>query len=163
MMVSNAWNTNGTLASTTEGYGPNVAWGTMKWFTQNFGYDNINRLTSAGDAGYSRGFSYDSYGNMAVSSGTLLSGVTPSSVGGNNPYNLATNQLLAASYDADGQAKTLGNPAAVNFTYDAEGRVTWSQSNNSPAANVAVTYYYDGEGEPHREGGDGRDDDGVCA
>ncbi len=37
----------------------------------------------------------------------------------------------------------LGSPAAVGFTYDAEGRVTSSQS-SSP--NVAVNYYYDGEG-----------------
>lgn len=57
----------------------------MTWLTQNYGYDAINRLNSVGDSGYSRGFSYDAYGNMSVSSGSLLNGLTPSSANGYNP------------------------------------------------------------------------------
>ena len=44
---------------------------------------------------------------------------------------------------ANGQVKTLGNPAAVTFGYDAEGRVT---SSVSTSPSVTVNYYYDGEG-----------------
>ena len=146
LLLENSWNPNGTLAWTVEGYGPNVPWGSMNFFTQNYVYDGLNRLTSACDVGYSRGFSYDAYGNMSVASasGAPLNGITPSSANGYNPYNPATNQLLNASYDANGQMKALGNPTAVTFAYDAEGRVTSSVSMGSPS--VTVNYYYDGEG-----------------
>ena len=39
LLVENSWNTNGALAWTAEGDGPNVPWGSMNFFTQNYGYD----------------------------------------------------------------------------------------------------------------------------
>ena len=66
-------------------------------------YDNIYRLASASDTGgWSRKFSYDSYGNMWVSgsSGVSLAGNTPTS----NVYS-AANRISGSSYDASGNAR----------------------------------------------------------
>ena len=80
-ITQHQWNQNGTLATTTEGYGPNVLWGNMTWFTLNYGYDALNRITSAGDSGWSRKFQYDVFGNMAVAyqgnSGVPFNALTP--------------------------------------------------------------------------------------
>jgi hypothetical protein len=47
--VTNAWNTNGTLGSLSEDYGPAVTWGNMPWHNGSYGCDNLNRLTSASE------------------------------------------------------------------------------------------------------------------
>jgi len=65
------WNTNGTLGSAQKGFGPPSTWSSLTWYNQTYGYDGLNRLTSAQDANgsntnWSRNFSYDEYGNMSV-------------------------------------------------------------------------------------------------
>jgi YD repeat-containing protein len=77
-------------------------------FTQNYDYDKLNRLTSAGDSGWSRSFGYDAFGNMWVTanSGVTLQGNTPTSISAFNPNNqIAT---TPSSYDAAGN-QTLVN------------------------------------------------------
>ena len=122
LYITNAWNTNGTLGSLSEGYGPAVTWGNMTWYNGSFGYDHVNRLTSATDTGWSRAFSYDQYANMSVTSSSNVptNGLTPVNQG-TNPYNPANNRLLEAAYDAAGNMGTVG---ALSFWYDAEGRET---------------------------------------
>ncbi len=144
VILQGQWNQNGTLATTTEGYGPNVQWGGMAWFTLNYGYDALNRLTSAGDSGWTRKFQYDEFGNMAVAyqgnSGVPLNSLTPyNNSGSYNPYNPANNRLLEATYDAAGNTKTLGS--AQTFSYDAEERMT-----QAAVAGTTTNYGYDAEG-----------------
>ncbi|HET9790980.1 MAG TPA: hypothetical protein VFR08_06735, partial [Candidatus Angelobacter sp.] len=60
---------NGTLQSYTAMNG-GPGYSQFLTFNQTFGYDNVNRLTSANDSGHwSRNFGYDPYGNMWVPSG----------------------------------------------------------------------------------------------
>jgi RHS repeat-associated protein len=142
LYITNAWNTNGTLGSLSEGYGPQVTWGNMTWYNGSFGYDHLNRLTSAGDTGWSRTFSYDQYANMSVTSNSNvpLNGLTPVNQG-TNPYNPANNRLLEANYDAAGNLGTIG---ALSFWYDAEGRQTQSYD----AGSKTTAYYtYDADGQ----------------
>ena len=80
-------------------------------FSQQFGYDGLNRLTSIGDSGgYSRNFAYGAYGNMAVQSfsGIGLSSLTPYSGSGNNPFD-GSNRLRNAGYDLVGNQTNVGS------------------------------------------------------
>ncbi len=143
LYITNAWNTNGTLNSLWEGYGPGVPYANMTWYNDGFGYDHLNRLTSAGDAGWSRTFTYDQYGNMSVTSNSNvpLNGLTPQILQAPyNPYN-ANNQLVAGAYDAAGNLGTIG---ALSFWYDAEGR----QIQSYDAGSHTTAYYtYDADGQ----------------
>ncbi len=122
LYVQNSWNTNGTLNSMGEGYGPGVTWGNMTWLDASYGYDNLNRLTGAQDSHWIRNFGYDEYGNMAVvgNFNVGLNGLTPVNEG-SSPYNAANNRLLSSGYDAAGNMTGVGT---TGITYDAENRQT---------------------------------------
>jgi RHS repeat-associated protein len=128
-------NNNGNLQSAAY---VNVGTGTPSSlsFSQTYGYDLLNRLTSAGDSGWSRTFSYDAFGNMWVTanSGVPLAGNTPTT----DVFN-ANNQIAGSSYD------TAGNQTLVNgdtLAYDAENRQI-----SSTFAGASETYLYDGNGQ----------------
>jgi hypothetical protein len=132
-------NNNGNLPGQTVTHnGPNF--NSPLTFTPSYGYDTLNRLTSASESGNSsQAFGYDRYGNMwqSGSTGTLPGNVMPTSSSG---YNSATNQLTTASYDAAGNQKSYSTHSS---TYDPENR-------QSPVYNKAdgptFTYGYDGIG-----------------
>ena len=138
------WAGNGNLQHSEAyeaGYGGQI--GTMSHFLQTYSYDGVNRLTAVNDTGgYSRTFSYDQYGNRAVSASNGLpwSGLTPYSGAGANPFNAGNNRLNAGGYDAVGNQTSLGS---LQIGYDAGNRQTATQDGVYPA----TTYAYDGNGQ----------------
>jgi RHS repeat-associated protein len=135
-------NDNGILqtAVVSEG-GPSIR-SQLLVFSQLFGYDMANRLTAAIDTNWTRTFHYDTYGNMSVSAngGAPLNGLTPQWQNNVDPFDPATNRLLAGGYDAAGNQAVMGS---LSMWRDAENRQyqTWDS-----ITNVLVNYLYDSEG-----------------
>jgi RHS repeat-associated protein len=106
--------------------------------TQTFGYDNLNRISTAQSAATSgadcwgQSFGYDAWANLLAENVTKCAG-TQLSIGVNS-QNRITNSGF--SYDASGDLLADGTNA---YAYDAEGRIN---SFNSGAAK----YAYDGNG-----------------
>ncbi len=105
--------------------------------TEAYGYDGVNRLTSAvatGNSLYNLAYSYDRYGN----SNCVLNGNT------NGPcaqfaYN-AANQITGYGYDAAGNTTYDGT---YTYTWDAEGRLSTSWQ----GATLEHTYTYNAFGQ----------------
>jgi RHS repeat-associated protein len=98
--------------------------------TQNFTYDSLNRLISAGDNGHwANTYTYDAWGN--------LTNKTPGSPAGENMNKTAdaNNHLSGLTYDAAGNITNDGLGGV--FSYDAENRIT---------SAGGVTYTYDADG-----------------
>jgi RHS repeat-associated protein len=129
-------NDNGNLLGLTIFHGSSV-------FTQSFGYDNLNRLTSAGEKlgatqTWLQTYNYDQFGNMWMppSTGLPAYGAMPSS----NIYN-AKNQNPNLTYDQAGNQTALG---ALLLSYDANNRQTVARDT---LGGGAATYQYDGLGQ----------------
>lgn len=119
--------------------------------TQNFTYDQLNRLTSAGTASTVGGhcwgylYAYDPWGNLTSQAGwtpnyngcsqTVMGAVTAD----------ANNHISAFSYDAAGNAS---GESGYTYNWDAE-----SQLKSVSGTFGSATYLYDGDGrrvsEPH--------------
>jgi RHS repeat-associated protein len=101
--------------------------------TQNFTYDNLNRISQAYTSGPNWGEDYtiDPWGNLT--NRALHSGKTNYEL--LNTSALANNQLTGFGYDAAGNMTTNGSAA---YTYDAENRLT---------NTAGFTYVYDGDGK----------------
>jgi RHS repeat-associated protein len=99
--------------------------------TQTFGYDLLNRLSSAQDAAHwSNTYTYDPWGNLSKK----LYG--PIAAGEHMDTSADwTNHLLGYSYDAAGNMMSDG--VGGNFSYDAEDRII---------AAGSATYTYDADG-----------------
>ena len=105
--------------------------------TEAYGYDGVNRLTSAAATGnslYNLAYSYDRYGNPNC----VLNGNT------NGPcaqfaYN-AANQITGYGYDAAGNTTYDGT---YTYTWDAEGRL----STSSQGVTLEHTYTYNALGQ----------------
>jgi YD repeat-containing protein len=110
--------------------------------TQAFGYDKVNRLTSAQETGggsseWNQTYTYDQWGNRAVSGNYIPNAyATPAAL-----TQYSNNQWLGteASYDNNGNQNSLPSRA---FTYDAENRLITS---TQPGMG-AISYAYDGQG-----------------
>jgi RHS repeat-associated protein len=103
-------------------------------YTQTFGYDSLNRLTTSNEnsgANWSQTNGYDRYGNRWIDLG-----------GGNQSLYLtaATNRITGASYDSAGN---LLNDGSHTYTYDAENKI-------AKVDNV-FAYIYNGEGQRVRK------------
>jgi RHS repeat-associated protein len=103
-------------------------------YTQTFGYDQLNRLTTSQEnsgANWSQTNGYDRYGNRWVDLG-----------GGNQSlyFNVANNRISGWSYDAGGN---LLNDGAHAYTYDAENKIS--------KVDAVSAYVYDGEGQRVRK------------
>jgi RHS repeat-associated protein len=126
---------NGSLRRQTIGRG------SSSW-TQTYGYDLLDRLTTANEAGpgtaWSETYGYDSYGNrwVANTTATALTAETP--IAG-SWYN-ANNQIVGWSYDGAGNVLSVASTQR-SFTYDAENRQVTANING-----LISTYIYDGEG-----------------
>ena len=109
--------------------------------TQTFGYDSLNRVSTAqtqvtsGPDCWGQSFGYDAWANLLSATATL-SGCTMTqlSVGVNTQNQINNSGFL---YDAAGNLLTDGNN---NYTYDAENRITTLNG-------TAATYTYDAEGQ----------------
>jgi RHS repeat-associated protein len=141
-VLNYAWgssNNNGTLQVTSSGFGPGVAYNSLWWTTEWFGYDGVNRVASVQDSGGgSRSFAYDAYGNVAVpaNSGFGWNGQTPTAL----TQFSGANQLTTTGYDAAGNQLGIPNVCANCLSYDAENR----QTSFLPGGTL---YGYDGLGQ----------------
>jgi RHS repeat-associated protein len=114
---------NGNLVSTT------YAGGGLS-YTQTFGYDALNRLTTSSEgSSWSQTNSYDRYGNRAIV-GAVLS------------FSASNNRITNSGYTYDAVGN-LTNDSTQAFTYDAENKIT-------KVDNVSA-YVYDGEGQRVRK------------
>ncbi len=110
---------NGNLLSTS------YAGGGLS-YTQTFGYDSLNRLTTSSEGStWSQTNSYDRYGNRAV-------------VGAALNFNASNNRITNAGYVYDAVGNLI-NDSSQAFTYDAENKIT--------KVNNVSSYVYDGEGQ----------------
>ena len=100
--------------------------------TQNFSYDQLNRLATAGEQGgrWGLSFGYDPWGNF------LQQNVTAGSAGMHSYTTAANNRLNGYSYDATGNMLGDGFHA---YAYDAESRISQVDSG-------ATVYTYDPTG-----------------
>jgi RHS repeat-associated protein len=111
--------------------------------TRYFGYDPLNRLNSFsnGDGSMQQGYSYDSFGNMSQSSGTLTF----------SPAFRANNQINASGFNYDDAGNLYQtNIAGVSSTYDFDGASRIFRFNSG-----AAYYAYDGNGNRMRRDADG--------
>jgi RHS repeat-associated protein len=101
-------------------------------YTQNFGYDSLNRLTTSNENGstWSQTNGYDRYGNRWIVLGSNQSLY----------FNTSNNRITGGSYDAAGN---LLNDGLHSYTYDAENKVR--------KVDTVSAYTYDGEGQRVRK------------
>jgi RHS repeat-associated protein len=95
-------------------------------YTQTFGYDALNRLTTSlenGGTSWSQTNAYDRYGNRSI-------------VGGGLSFNAGDNRITGWSYDAAGN---LLNDGLHGYTFDAENKIKNVDGN--------AAYTYDAEGQ----------------
>ena len=148
LSVTNAYAANGNVKTQAATIGSGTA-----TYTQTFGYDNVNRLSSvsetnlgAGTAAWSQTYGFDRYGNRAVTGSSYPEDLaTPVST---SQYSTATNRIAltqgngAMPVDAYSAAGNLTNhPQMGQFAYDAEGRMV-----SATVGGVTTAYTYDGEG-----------------
>jgi len=103
-------------------------------YTQSFGYDQLNRLTTSnenGGASWSQTNGYDRYGNRWIDLGGGIQSLY---------FSTSNNRISGWGYDAAGN---LLNDTVHSYTYDAENKI-------SKVDNVAA-YVYDGEGQRVRK------------
>ena len=152
LYLQDNWTTKGVVGSGVDCYGAAVPQASMTCISEGYGYDNLNRLWSAGEtfyqnpktgAGYSRNFHYDEYGNMSVSaySNGPASGLMPQT--SHNPFNTANNRLTSATYDPRGNM-TLIAANSVQMSYDGESRQTQTVD---PGTGQTANYLYDASGQ----------------
>jgi RHS repeat-associated protein len=102
-----------------------------------YGYDAVNRLTSAAATGnytYSQAFTFDAFGNMACS-GSGPGCVAPT-------YNSANNQSSYDAYDAAGHVTADGGLGT--YTWDAEGHLA---KVSDACGGTMETYTYNALGQ----------------
>ena len=111
-------------------------------WTEDFGYDSLNRLTSASESGsgsWFQGYGYDAWGNWWLEANSGLPGVmldTPVT----SSWFTSQNRITGWTYDGAGNVLGIGGMPR-NFTYDAENRQL-SATINGATSN----YSYDGDG-----------------
>jgi RHS repeat-associated protein len=98
---------------------------------QSFGYDGVNRLTSAQSGTWGGSFIYDAWGNL-YQVNALAGLASPQSLQQPAPGGL--NQLPSFSYDAAGD---MTSDASTAYTFDTESRIS---------AAGSTSYLYDGDG-----------------
>jgi len=104
-------------------------------YTQSFGYDELNRLTTSVESGssWSQTNKYDRYGNRAIDLG-----------GGNQSlYFNTANRITNAGYSYDAVGN-LTNDGVQSFGYDAENKI-------KSVNGVGDIYRYDGDGNRIRK------------
>jgi RHS repeat-associated protein len=129
--------------------------------SQAFGYDNLNRLTSANEGStWGQNYVYDSHGNRALCAGSACSTSIDPSVGvdllmvattrnlTSVPFSLGTNRGTAGglTYDASGNlTDSVVSPNSLHAVYDGENRL-FSTTSTVSGTTTAVGYRYDGAG-----------------
>ncbi len=124
--------------------------------TQYYRYDGANRLGLASEGGtaptgdtcptsavWCRDYTYDAYGNRAVTGvrGHTLPTGTPTAT---SAFSTTTNRIAAGTYDGAGNLLSLAGVGALS--YDGENRLT-SYDNNVASLQEQGAYAYDGLGQ----------------
>jgi len=179
------WNYNSPATSSTTNNGnlTNVQVNTQALgmlasnYYQTFGYDNVNRVSTAGDNGgygWSQNFGYDQFGNMWLSSfsGIVTPNLTPSL---QSKINAATNHVSLASgtaYDGNGNLTTFGSSTLTydtnNMMIGVAGSATYAydglgQRVSKAYGGVTTVYAYDAFGNPAAEYSSAATSLPVCA
>jgi RHS repeat-associated protein len=105
-----------------------------------YGYDNLDRLTSAAGSAITRGWSYDANGNRLTETGSAPSSFTYMTAPGSNRLASITGSL-PRTYGYDAAGNTLSY-ASATFSYNARGRMA-SATNSGTTA----TYVYNALGQ----------------
>jgi RHS repeat-associated protein len=99
-------------------------------YTQTFGYDELNRLTTSQEgSSWSQTNSYDRYGNRSVA--------------GNLSFSATNNRITTAGYSYDA-AGNLTNDSGQSFAFDAENKI-------KTVSGETDVYRYDGDGNRVRK------------
>ena len=132
-------NNNGNVASQTiRSHG-------STWFQTYPGYDGLNRLMEAREAGgFVRNYEYDQAGNRWVSGSSGLSFADGHEPTGSSWFNAGNNRLNLESYDGAGNLTSF-SPYTVSYTGDNQVREVFSGSNG------VSRYLYDGNGRRVRK------------
>jgi RHS repeat-associated protein len=119
--------------------------------TQSYGYDNLNRLTSAtetsgGQTTWQQGFSYDQWGNRAIVK--IGQYATTSALVGDDPTISTTTNRIMPQTGEYYQYDDAGNLThdRLNNTYSFDGENKQSTFTNAGAGQSTAQYYYDGDG-----------------
>lgn len=106
--------------------------------TTTYGYDDLNRLTSASGGGLSLSYAYDNVGNRT--SETRSAGTTTYSYNNGDQLTQTSGPggTVTYGYDDNGNQTTAGSRT---FSYDLAGRLT-----STTLASTTTTYAYDGDG-----------------
>ena len=123
----------------------------MGTWTQTYGYDAANRLSTSSETGsgsWTENFGYDTRGNRWVvfptTTGLTLSSETPQSPTAELSDWFGTDNRVVSghgwTYDGAGNVTAIGGMPRT-FAYDAEGRQISATVNGT-----ATTYAYDGDG-----------------
>jgi RHS repeat-associated protein len=109
--------------------------GALSW---TYGYDLLDRLTSATSTSVSQGWTYDANGNRLTQTGT-----TPSSYSNSSSSNRVNSisGSLARTYGYDNAGNTLGFGSAT-FTYNNRGRMLTASN-----GGITATYTYNALGQ----------------
>jgi RHS repeat-associated protein len=120
-------------------------------YTQNYTYDNWNRLLSATEgANWTQNYGMDRYGNRAVTGGSDYKpqpGLTPISTAAFSP---TTNRITLAGYTYDAAGNMTNETSSRTMTYDAENRQATFNGGFG-----TYNYYYDGDGRRVKATGGG--------
>jgi RHS repeat-associated protein len=115
---------------------PNSA---LSWI---YGYDSLDRLSSAGSSAQSESFTYDANGNRLSQAGTLST--TYAVASGSNQLSSITGAISRTySYDAAGHTTGYGD---FTFTYNGAGRVS-----SVTGSSGTATYVYNAVGQRVRK------------
>lgn len=104
--------------------------------TEIYGYDGLDRITSASCASWSHTYSYDKVGNRITEDSTTYTVNTANEI-------IALSDGTSLTYDLNGNrtGKTQGNDTWV-YTYDCGNRLTKVEKNST----LLAEYTYDGDG-----------------
>ena len=107
----------------------NASNGTLSW---TYGYDLLDRLTSAVQTNFSYGFTYDANGNRLTQTGTYPWTLIPSSTS-NRLVSTSGGGVRTYSYDAAGNVLT---DTAHTFTYNNRGRMKTGKTTSTTTTYV---------------------------
>jgi RHS repeat-associated protein len=138
---------NGQIAKITSTIGTSTQW------LQGFQYDELGRLKNVAEyqsgsmssQTYSQGYTFDRYGNRFQSANSTLGLPAVSS----SEINAATNRFINSgstptTYDAAGNITTDTKFRGMNYSYDANGRMTFAETANHGTQQTST---YDAAGQ----------------
>jgi RHS repeat-associated protein len=117
--------------------------------TQTFGYDSLNRLSTAVETAWGLGFAYDRYGNLLQQNVTLGSAPAFSAAanlknqlvgyGYDAAGNLTSDGMHTYQYDAESRLSTLNGGSSATYTYDTDGTRIVKQAGSDTAEYIIAS------------------------